>query len=187
MINKVCVKTYSAAKPDISEIARYTGAREISGELFALINSCIDESERENAAAYSVCYAESPIFICGDTVGLLGVEFKSKNLAETLAPCDRALVFACTLGIGVDRLIKKYTDINPSRALVFQAYGAERVESFTDLFLEDYALSTGVKLARRFSPGYGDLPLSAQREIFAVLNPEKRIGVTLNDSLRQSR
>lgn len=38
----------------------------------------------------------------------------------------------------------------------------------------------------RFSPGYGDLPLSAQREIFAVLDCGKRIGLMLNDSLLMS-
>ena len=41
-------------------------------------------------------------------------------------------------------------------------------------------------LEPRFSPGYGDLPLSAQKNIFAVLDPERRIGLTLNSSLLMS-
>ena len=37
-----------------------------------------------------------------------------------------------------------------------------------------------------FSPGYGDLPLDLQREIFAALDCPKRIGVSLNESLLMS-
>ena len=35
----------------------------------------------------------------------------------------------------------------------------------------------------RFSPGYGDFPLTAQRDIFAILDCPKRIGLSLNQSL----
>ena len=38
----------------------------------------------------------------------------------------------------------------------------------------------------RFSPGYGDLPLDAQKMIFSILSPEKHIGLTLNASLMLS-
>lgn len=186
MTHKVCVKTYRGVEANISEIARYSGARETDDNLIALINSCIAEGERENAAVYSVCYSASPLNVSGDVSTIFGVQFKSKNLAAALYGCDEALVFACTMGIGIDRLIKKYSEVNPSRALIFQAYGAERIESFTDRFLSDYAAETGKKLAGRFSPGYGDLPLEAQRDVFALLNPEKRIGVTLNDGLLMS-
>ena len=88
--------------------------------------------------------------------------------------------------MGIDRLIKKYSEINPSRALVFQALGAERVETFTDFFIADYEKVYGVSLSPRFSAGYGDLSLSAQKDIFNFLNPQKRLGLTLNDSLIMS-
>ena len=43
---------------------------------------------------------------------------------------------------------------------------------------------TGGLLQRpRFSPGYGDWPLEEQRQLFAVLNCAKRIGLTLTDGL----
>ena len=38
----------------------------------------------------------------------------------------------------------------------------------------------------RYSPGYGDLSLESQKQVFALLNPPKYIGVTLNDSLLMS-
>ena len=44
----------------------------------------------------------------------------------------------------------------------------------------------GVSLTMRYSPGFGDLSLENQKKVFALLNPQKYIGVTLNDSLLMS-
>jgi len=41
-------------------------------------------------------------------------------------------------------------------------------------------------LTSRFSPGYRDLPLTLQREIFTLLEPSRRIGLSLNASLLMS-
>ena len=186
MTAEVKRKSYSFAEENILEIARYSGARELNAELENLIKNCIEEAEREKAVDYRVCYLETPIDIVGKKVQTPFAIFESEGLAKTLCKSSSAIIFACTLGIGIDRLIKKYSETNPSKALVFQALGAERTETFTDLFLQDISKEKGVKLSSRFSPGYGDLPLSAQRDIFAVLNPLKLIGLTLNDSLLMS-
>ena len=44
----------------------------------------------------------------------------------------------------------------------------------------------GKTLAARFSPGYGDLPLEFQREIFRALDVPRRIGVSLGSSCLMS-
>ena len=186
MTAEVKRKSYAYSEVDISEVARYSGARELGGELGTLINSCLSEAERENAVNYEVCYVKTPIEINGGEVRTPYAVFKSLSLAENLCGSDSAVIFACTLGIGIDRLIKKYSDKTPSRALIFQALGAERIETFTDLFLKDLSKEIGEKLSRRFSPGYADFSLEAQRDIFSILNPTKLIGLTLNDSLIMS-
>ena len=35
---------------------------------------------------------------------------------------------------------------------------------------------------RRFSPGYGDVPLSLQRDVLAVLDAQRKLGITLSDT-----
>ena len=45
---------------------------------------------------------------------------------------------------------------------------------------------SGLAVRPRFSPGYGDLPLALQREVFAALDCPRRIGLTLSDSLLMS-
>ena len=102
-----------------------------------------------------------------------------------LADCINIL-FAATVGVEIDRLIGKYGRLSPTKALLFQAIGAERIEALCDAFCADIKKEYNTGLEPRFSPGYGDLPLSAQKNIFAVLDPERRIGLTLNSSLLMS-
>ena len=69
------------------------------------------------------------------------------------------------------------------------AIGAERIESLCDCLqqqLSAHFASEGLFLQRRFSPGYGDLPLAMQREIFQVLDCSRQLGLSLNDSLLMS-
>ncbi len=48
------------------------------------------------------------------------------------------------------------------------------------------AAAEGRALRPRFSPGYGDLAIDAQKDIFALLDCERQIGLTLGDSLLMS-
>ncbi len=98
---------------------------------------------------------------------------------------ERVALFAVTLGLQIDRLLAKYARLSPAKALFLQGLGAERVESACDC-LEKELNERGICLQRRFSPGYGDFPLTAQREIFSLLNCPKLIGLTLTDGLVMS-
>jgi hypothetical protein len=69
---------------------------------------------------------------------------------------------------------------------MLQALGSERVEALCDEFCRLMAIESKRELRPRFSPGYGDLPLELQRDIFRLLEPSRRIGVVLNDSLLMS-
>ena len=183
---KVEIKTYSGAPIDYGEVMRYSGAKKSDENLKTLIDECFSECEKGNAVNFAVCFTELPFSIKNDGTDFSVFTLKSKNLATALRGAKSALIFACTIGMGIDRLIKKYTEIDPLRALIFQALGAERVETFIDLFIADYEKSRGVKLLPRFSAGYGDLSLAAQKDIFKLLNPQKNLGLTLNDSLLMS-
>ena len=110
----------------------------------------------------------------------------SAALSKNLQNAESVILFAATVGVGIDRLISRYTRLSPAKAAILQAFGAERVEALCDAFLKEYEEEAGVKLLPRFSPGYSDLPLEVQRDIFALLDVPKYIGVSLNDSLLMS-
>ena len=100
--------------------------------------------------------------------------------------CSTAVFFVATIGLEIDRLIMKYSSLSISKAISFNALGTERVESLCDNFCSDLNKEYNGRTTLRFSPGYGDLPLEMQKDIFALLNCEKNIGVSLNESLLMS-
>ncbi len=184
MHSVIISKTYTEPPFCEKEILRYADCREADGEISALLEMCIKEIMGK--LAYKVCYREMQVKIDGDICDFGAFHLQSKKLAVNLKGCKNVILFAATVGVGIDRLIAKYGRISPVRALLFQAIGAERIEALCDVFCENIARERNVGLKPRFSPGYGDLPLDAQKNIFSVLDCEKRIGLTLNDSLLMS-
>lgn len=179
-MSTVITKTYSPPAIDRREILRYAGAKVGDSTLELLLDTCIEEAEGK--LLYQVCYAKYPIERSGDTLHIGGYLFVSKSLQKNLAGCTHAVVFAATVGLWIDRLITRYSRVSPTKALLFQAIGAERIEALCDAFCEEIA-SDGVSLRPRFSPGYGDLPLESQGQIFQMLDCTKRIGIALSESL----
>ena len=175
----VQTKTYTQIAVNESEILRYAGVKTSTKEINDLIKECL--AELKNHLIYKVCYLETPIVTSETSVDFGFNKTQSKSLAKNLNNCSSCIIFCATLGIGIDRLIAKYNAVSPTKALIFQAIGAERIESLCNLFCKE--IKEGKCVRPRFSPGYGDFSLDFQREIFKVLDCSKKIGVTLNESL----
>ncbi len=179
-MNTIFTKIFDAPPFDKKEILRYAGAKEDTPKVSELIESCIEEAKGK--LSYKVCYGHFPILIKENCVDLFFMETESESLAKNLASSRSIILFGATVGIEIDRLISRYGRISPSRALIFQAIGAERIESlcaeFTKFIQKEYGATVP-----RFSPGYGDFRLEVQKDFFRVLEPSKRIGLTLNESM----
>lgn len=184
MNSVILSKTYIEPPFCEKEILRYAGCRGEREEISVLLKECIDEVK--DKLAYKVCYRELSIKTVGDTCDFEVFSVHSEKLARNLKGCEKVILFAATVGVEIDRLIGKYGRLSPTKALLFQAIGAERIEALCDAFCADIKKEYNTGLEPRFSPGYGDLPLSAQKNIFAVLDPERRFGLTLNSSLLMS-
>lgn len=180
----VITKTYPAPTVDKKAVMRYAAAKEFDAETEKLYFDCLDTCLINTV--YRVCYRELPVVFYDNAVRIGDAEIRSKDLKKSLETCHSAVVFAATVGLEYDRLIKGYGRHNAAKALIFQAIGTERVEALCDAFCSDIAnekLATGDTTTPRFSPGYGDLPLNIQKKIFELLNCESNIGVFLNESL----
>lgn len=184
MTHTILTKAYLEPPFSEREILRYSGCGEPNEEICSLIRSCI--AEVRAALDYKVCYCELPLAIAGDSCDFGCMQIISHDLAKNLCGCERVILFAATVGVGIDRLIAKYSAISPSRAVIMQAIGAERIEALCDVFCDDIECEYAAHTKPRYSPGYGDVALDTQRNIFTLLHPEKHIGVTLNDSLLMS-
>ncbi len=179
MSNTVLIKSITPPPIDKQEILRYAGCRESSADVLELMESCLRESE--GAFAYNVCYRVLDVSITGDICDFGSFSVPSFSLVKSLSGYERVVLFGATVGAEIDRLIAKHSRLSPSRALMLQAIGAERIEALCDAFCNDWT-----ERSPRFSPGYGDLPLAIQKDIFSLLDCSRRIGLALNESLIMS-
>ena len=182
------VLSFRPAPPPVNraEILRYAGAREEAG-LSDLLDDCL--AEAFSVLRYEVCYRFFTVEKKGSALSFGFAETESQTAARALDGCDGIVLFAATVGHGLDRLLSRYSRPSPVRALLLQAIGAERIESLCDRFAKEIGenvRNNGGETRPRFSPGYGDLPLAMQKEILAALDCQRRIGLTLNESLLMS-
>lgn len=179
----IVTKSYSAPPINKKEILRYAGGNSSESTL-QLLDECINEAY--DILKYKVCYCLLPVITTEDLCDFGAFSVKSHKLATNLSNCTQVILMAATVGIELDRLITKYSRISPSKALMLQAFGAERIETLCDQFCADIKNTLNLPIKARFSAGYGDLPLDTQKSIFALINPQKHIGLTLNDSMLMS-
>lgn len=113
------------------------------------------------------------------------VEIYSRNLRTNLKDCKQVVLFAATLGAEVDRLIRKMQVVDMAKAVVMQACAATLLEEYCDELqqkIAEHMQEQGKYIRPRFSPGYGDFSIQHQKDVLAMLEASKRIGVTMTDS-----
>lgn len=180
MSRAVLTVTLTPPPVDKRAVLRYAGVGASRAELEAMLESCL--LELDGRLRYDVCYVTLPLSVSDSVCKIGNAEIISHALSDCLRGYTRAVVFCATVGVEVDRLIMKYGRSAPSRALMLEAIGSERVEATCDAFCAALSKEHG-EVSTRFSPGYADLPLDAQRDVFALLEPHRRVGVTLTSSL----
>ena len=169
------------------EMIRYMGQNksEATKEIFDLVDDSFKVVEKN--LMFKSCYRRFKIELRDNYEVDLGFrKVNSTGLFRNLQHCKEIYIFVATLGFGIDRQIKKYSNISPVKSLSFQGIGSGLIEDYCN-YLNDYIRKIEEKkgniLKPRFSPGYGDLPLDLQKDIFKELDVTKKIGVVLNESL----
>lgn len=139
-------------------------------------------SEILAAAQPRYCFAAVPVRLTADAADLGFLTVASRDLCRCLSGCRTAFVLACTLGIGIDRLIARLGVTSPAGGFLADALASALAESLADAV--SGMLPAGAEALRpRFSPGYGDLPLSVQPAVLSLLGAQKNAGITLNGAL----
>lgn len=165
------------------DILRYLGGAVSDPQLDKMIDRAEQEVVRTSVPRYVDGRFPLSVGVEGVTIG--GVYLSSRTLAGHLQGCQEVFLTAFTLGPGIDTLIKRYELMEMSLVPVLQASAAVYTEEQADTAQEgiaQYAHERGLFLRPRYSPGYGDLPLSSQRFLFDVLQVSKKIGITLTEN-----
>lgn len=169
------------------ELYRYLGfgSEKPDSRTKELAESCL--KELESTASPRFFSRAFPLrFLSDGEMDFTCFTVKSQNLRKNLEGCEQVVLFAATLGLGPDQLIRRYSLTQMSRAAVMQAASAAMIEAWcneeNERLRREYAAG-GYFLHPRFSPGYGDFSLEYQTVLLRVLEAEKTVGITLTDSL----
>jgi len=170
-------------KIPVEEALRYIGAAKADAETRRLAEETAGMLEARlqpgfTWRAFRTERTEAGIFLPEAGFALPG------SLAEKmLADCDTAALLVCTLGAGFERLEKEWEKRDMARAAVMDACGSAWTETVCDEAEEEIRARFPDRwLTDRFSPGYGDLPLSLQADILRATDAGRKLGVTANES-----
>ncbi len=149
--------------------------------------------EAEQALGQAVALAEALPFhsltrpcafsFQGEALLLDGVPVPGRDLARHLAGCRRGVLIGGTLGLQGDLLLKRQSLAGITQGAAAQAALSARLEWELDRLCQNLTPpAPGLRLTSRFSPGYGDLPLSFQPFLMKCLEMG-RLGVRLTAGL----
>lgn len=103
--------------------------------------------------------------------------------ASLLRDCHQAALLLATLGTPFEALLRTQQARDMAQAVILDACGNVLVEEACDRTEQEIRQQLpDLYLTDRFSPGYGDLPLSLQPEILRALDATRQAGVYLTDS-----
>lgn len=118
----------------------------------------------------------------GTQVDLGNFQVPSQRVAHLLRNSEYAVLFVTTIGPKIEKRIDElFREEKPTEAVILDAIGSEAIESFTNYFVKEVnKLSAKEKKATpRFSPGYGQWDVSANKIILKLLKAE-RLGVKIS-------
>lgn len=100
---------------------------------------------------------------------------ESCAVAKLLFNSTKAVVFMTTIGPDLEKEIAKlFQKDEPTKAVILDAVGSEAVEAMTDNFQSKLmSQNKGYLATVRFSPGYGDWNIRANKKILTLLKAGK--------------
>ena len=170
----------------MDEAARYLGYGDQTPDetILALMKECETPLMEACHPAYSVgifdleCCSEDEVRLADCALTLAG-----KDIVKHLVGCTKVAIVAATLGSGVDTLMRRLQLTSMPKALLTDAMAGAAIEQICDDIQSE--IQGKMPLYRqtwRFSPGYGDLPLTLQDDLLAAVEANKRIGLMTTDS-----
>ena len=105
------------------------------------------------------------------------------SIKAHLKGCPQVVLLGLTLGIEVDRLIQQTQIGDMALAVLLDSGASLLTEKACDQMEEQIAREVAGFLTPRFSPGYGDFPLTVQKQMVDRLDGMRRIGLYVSGGL----
>lgn len=119
----------------------------------------------------------------GIDVNGTGIKLTGKSVAAHLEGCSSVVFMCATLSSSVDRLIRQFQTTDMTKAVITDALASAAIEQVCNAADEEINNKFPDEYKTwRFSPGYGDLPLSLQPDFLRVMDAQRKIGLTIGES-----
>lgn len=177
------------------EVLRYLGYKnqsldfELSGLIDSCIAQCLDISAPRYCYQFFDCHGISQSESASSSPGIqlehTNIMLTGENIYSHLKNASKVAIIAATLGTNYDNKMRILQARSMTQSLIFDACGSEYIEKVCDSVQAEIrllALKDSFTMTSRFSPGYGDFPLSQQAEILQLLNSSLKIGLTCTTS-----
>lgn len=157
------------------ECVRYLGNARVkmNSQMEELLDICEQEIIKNAEPKY--LYKEVPVNALELSEG--------NDIKSHLQGCQKAIIMCATLGNGIDNLIRKTQLLDMAKAVVLDSFASVAIEqvccSVDEIIAEKYK---GKYLTFRFSPGYGDYPITLQKQFLNILDAPRKIGLCTNDN-----
>lgn len=105
-----------------------------------------------------------------------------ESIAWHLRGCEYAALMAVTLGPSSEMVLRREAAVSATGGMLADACASSLVEQAAGVlneFVDEAAAQCGCAPTWRFSPGYGDLPLSVQGSFLEALDAGRTLGMTL--------
>mgnify|MGYP001781023882 FL=1 len=179
------VDSISIDREEVLRYLEYKG-QDIDNNLIEIIEECRNITKdrinpRYTFRVYSIKQKYKGIIELEGTNLIL----ESNDLYEILKDCNECILMAATLGINIEKDIKKYSCTELTKEIIIDSCATTAIEEVCDRVqneIENNILKNGQYLTFRYSPGYGDLSIEKNTEILTILNGQKEIGLTITNS-----
>ena len=166
------------------EALRYVGCPE--GPAPAEISTLLEEAVAQVMALAQprVIWREFPLEKGNKLVGT-DFTLEGEEIKALLADCDRCILMAATLGGQVEQKLRTWQLTDMTKALLLDGCASAAIENVCDNLERELAqqyLNQGDYLTDRFSPGYGDMPITQQGGFCGVLDTQRRMGLCVSSS-----
>ncbi len=122
-----------------------------------------------------------------DRVELVDLPFplEGESIAEHLQSSLRIYLMAVTLGVESERMLLRTQAISMTDSLILDSCLSAYVEDAADQCESEIRklIAESEELTFRFSPGYGDLPLTVHQELIRNLKWDRILGITTTNSM----
>ncbi|WP_304426398.1 vitamin B12 dependent methionine synthase [uncultured Adlercreutzia sp.] len=108
-----------------------------------------------------------------------------RDIAAHLEGCTEVALMAVTLGVESEMVLRREAALSATDGLLVDACASSLVEQAAGALneaIEAEAAARGLDATWRFSPGYGDLPLSCQPAFLAACGADRALGLTATEA-----